>query len=324
VSKISPDRPQASRPASPALRLLSCDELLKLNIPPKRFLLEPWLPERGLAMVYAQRGVGKTLFGLGIAHAVAAGRDFLRFRAPEPRRVVYIDGEMPLQNLQERLAATVAATGQAVGDRLSFLCSDAVEHRLPDLGTKEGQRAIAQLIERADLVIVDNISTLVRTGSENESDSWQPVQDWGLEQRRAGRAVLFVHHTNKAGAQRGTSRREDVLDTVISLARPDDYRPCDGARFILRFEKARGFLGADADPLEAKYEVVDGAARWTIGDLVDERLGEAQRLFDEGHAVREVAKRMGISSSAAGRLRQRVYATAADSEAGTCPAVPGA
>ena len=63
----------------------------------------------------------------------------------------------------------------------------------------------------------------MRTGRENEAEGWLPVQDWALGHRRAGRSVLFIHHAGKGGLQRGTSRREDVLDTVIGLRRPTDY-----------------------------------------------------------------------------------------------------
>ena len=89
---------------------------------------------------------------------------------------------------------------------------------MPDLSTMEGQAAIAPLLEGVRLIVVDNISTLCRTGTENESDSWDVVQMWALKQRSAGRSVLFVHHAGKTGAQRGTSKREDVLDTVIPCA----------------------------------------------------------------------------------------------------------
>ena len=42
---------------------------------------------------------------------------------------------------------------------------------------------------------------------------------WMLAQRAAARSVLLIHHAGKGGGQRGTSRKEDVLDTVISLSR---------------------------------------------------------------------------------------------------------
>jgi hypothetical protein len=44
-----------------------------------------------------------------------------------------------------------------------------------------------------------------------------------------GVSVLIVHHAGKDGAQRGTGRREDVLDTSLSLRRPSDYNPTQGA-----------------------------------------------------------------------------------------------
>ncbi len=72
--------------------------------------------------------------------------------------------------------------------------------------------------------------------------------------RRRGVSVLIVHHAGKGGEQRGTSRREDVLDTSISLRRPNDYVPTEGARFEVHFEKARGIHEDRAKPFEAKLE----------------------------------------------------------------------
>jgi len=54
-------------------------------------------------MVFAKRGLGKTWFGLTLALAVARGEDFLSYAVPQPRRVLYIDGEMTLAELKERL-----------------------------------------------------------------------------------------------------------------------------------------------------------------------------------------------------------------------------
>ena len=108
---------------------------------------------------------------------------------------------------------------------------------LPDLASDEGQAAIEAALGDAKLVVLDNLSSLVRSGRENEADTWQPVQDFLLRLRRKGVSVLLIHHAGKGGQQRGTSRREDVLDTVISLRRPADYQPSEGARFEVHIEK---------------------------------------------------------------------------------------
>jgi AAA domain len=39
---------------------ITARDLLDRDFPPRRNLLDPWLPEAGLAMLYAARGIGKT------------------------------------------------------------------------------------------------------------------------------------------------------------------------------------------------------------------------------------------------------------------------
>ena len=54
--------------------------------------------------------------------------------------------------------------------------------------------------------------------------------------------MVLVHHAGKGGDQRGTSGREDMLDTVIRLDRVHGASN-DGAKFIVRFTKCRGAYG---------------------------------------------------------------------------------
>jgi len=71
-------------------------------------VLDPVLPTKGLAMVHSARGIGKTHLALAIAYTVASGGSLLGWWAPEPRRVIYVDGEMPAATMQRRVAAIVA------------------------------------------------------------------------------------------------------------------------------------------------------------------------------------------------------------------------
>src|SRR5262249_12527012 len=152
---------------------------------------------------------------------------------PQPRRVLYVDGEMPASVLQERIAAMIDSYDFAPPDDGYFrlLSADLQREGLPDLAMRDGQQLVEELLADAELLVVDNLSTLFRRGVENEAESWAPVQEWLLSLRRADKTVMFVHHAGKGGQQRGTSKREDVLDTVIALRRPQDYNPSQGARF---------------------------------------------------------------------------------------------
>ena len=302
--QVSTDQPVA------ALKSIGFDDFLAIDVPPREMLLDPILPERSLAMLYAPRGIGKTLLSLSIGLAVASGSPLLRWRAPRQRRVLYVDGEMPLVSLQERLRAISNGLGAVIpNDGFRVLAADSTENGL-SIGFEEGQRALDPLLSGVDLVILDNLSTLCTNGSESASDAWVPMQNWLLKLRRQGIAVLLVHHAGTNGRQRGTSRREDALDTVIALRRPEDYAPEQGARFEVHFEKLRNRVDGDAAaPFEAKLESFGGdssvGVRWSAHDQRPPTFKRAAELFREGLTVREVAATLHISKSEAGRIRLR-------------------
>lgn len=293
------------------LRSLSLGELLSMRIKPREYLLEPIIPEKGLVMLYGPRGTGKTFVGLAIAYAVATGADYLRWVAPARKNVLYIDGEMPLAVLQERLAQIVEGSPDEAGPvALSILAADYVEGGIPNLAMPEAQGQIESLLEGVDLIVIDNISTLASSGRDNDAESWGPMQEWLLSLRRLGKSVLLVHHAGKSGGQRGTSRREDVLDTVISLRRPSDYSPEQGARFEIHLDKARGIYGDEAKPFEARLEIRDGSATWTTRDLEDSQLEQVAALLRDKQSVREIAEITGMSKSQVHRLKKRSDAEA--------------
>jgi putative DNA primase/helicase len=305
-----PIREAVSEPNRQSLKAIGIADFLNIDITPREMLLSSILPERSLAMLYAPRGVGKSWLGLSIGRAVAAGESLLRWSAPRQRNVLYVDGEMPLVSLQERLREISAGVGRDIpNDGFRILAAGNVEGGI-NLSTEEGQQAIEPLLEDIDLVILDNLSTLLTSRSETASDAWVPMQNWLLRLRREGISVLLIHHAGTNGRQRGTSRREDALDTVIALRRPEDHSPEQGARFEIHFEKLRNRVGAtEAIPFEARLETldVDGQQRicWSSSDLKPPMLIRAAELFGEGLTVREVATTLRISKSEAGRLRIR-------------------
>lgn len=293
------------------LRALNLQEILELDLPPRENLLDHWLPRQGLVMIYAPRGIGKTWVSLWIAYAVASGSSCLRWRAPKPAGVLYVDGEMPAIALQERLATIAASADGEPQAPLQFVTPDLQPHGMPDLSTPEGQRAIdAMITPETALIVVDNLSTLVRSGKENEAEGWTPVQAWALRHRAQGRSVLFVHHAGKGGQQRGTSRREDILDTVISLRRPPEYSPKQGAVFEVHFEKARGIHGEDAEPFEAMLgQDASGRQVWTTRSIEHSTAEKVATLLRDGLNQQEIAEELGLHKSNVSRAVKRAKAS---------------
>ena len=294
--------------SSPALVSLDMGEFLSMSIPERGYLLSPVLPVQGIGILYAPRGIGKTFAALSIAVAVASGGAVFNWRAPMPKRTLYVDGEMPATSMQSRLAALV--NGMSVPPHtlknMALITPDLQPCPMPDVSTANGQAMLEPFLKGVDMVVLDNIATLCRTGKENESQSWQTMQAWLLELRRRGMTVLLIHHAGKSGDQRGTSAREDIMDTVISLRRPREYSMAEGARFEVHLTKARGILGDDAKPFEANLITEGNALHWQVRELEDVELDELKRLLREGYSIRDCAEEMGKSKGAIQRLKKKL------------------
>jgi putative DNA primase/helicase len=290
----------------PRIKVVEALDFMALQFPPRENILTPWLPQQGLAMVYAGRGVGKTHFSLGVAYAVSSGGPFMQWKANRPRGVLFLDGEMPGAVLQERIARIAASNYQEPSAPFRILTPDLQPSGMLDLSRPADQRELLPYLDGVDLVIVDNIATLCRSGRENEGESWLPVQEWALQQRAAGRSVLFIHHAGKGGGQRGSSRKEDVLDTVINLRHPGDYSPDQGATFEVHFEKARGIYGEDTKPFEAQLTTrPDGLQEWTVKALEESTAEKVVVLLKEGFSQVEVAEILGINKSNVSRAKKK-------------------
>jgi len=283
------------------IRAVTVEEFLKMDLPKREMILTPFLPSQGLCLLYAKRGVGKTHVALGIANAVATGGRFLKWEALKPRKVLYIDGEMPAVAMQERLRRISLTEDKKspAPDYLRLITPDLQDGPLPDLSTIEGRAFLEELIGDSELIIVDNLSSLFRTGVENEAESWQPVQDWALDMRRRGKSILFVHHAGKTGQQRGTSKREDILDVVIFLKQPRGYGTDQGACFEIHYEKTRHFAGSDAAPFKVQLkEQSDGLWEWEIGESDDDiEVNEVAEAINEGLTIKEIMDKMGLTKS---------------------------
>lgn len=289
---------------------ISAAEFVQLEVPPRLYIFDPFLPERGLAEIYAKSGVGKTTFALNLAVAASLGQDFLHWPVSRPWNVLYVDGEMSTFEMQQRVEA--AAVGQGADpknlDQLRLISQDRENHGLPDIGIKEDQCWYNTDFEWADLIFLDNISCLWWSCRENDADAWSVIQQWLLRLRAAGKTVVMLHHSGKNGSSRGSSRRHDVLDTVIKLERPFDYIQQQGAKFEVHFDKTRGFTGKKAEPTGLNYELTADGAEWTTFVIGGEKPREVASLLKQGKTQQQVADQLGISQGEVSKRKQSATA----------------
>ncbi|WP_297501853.1 AAA family ATPase [Ferrovum sp.] len=296
---------QADQKRHVPIRLTVCNfgELLTAKLPEPRAIIHPILYEGDLAMIYGWRGAGKTWFSLGLAYSIAAGIPFLGWECRTPAKAIYLDGEMRASRLRIRLAmiASAALPVQAKPEMLDILTRDMQPEGgdWPDLGSHTGREALREVIKKSDpaVIVLDNISAWQRSGKpENDAESWNEVATFLMELRSQGRAVVLIHHAGKGGQQRGTSKREDILDTVVALKKPDDYDPADGMRVCLEFEKSRNLDGGDIPSIEVKLTTTGKKAVFSITETQNDPIAKVHALLAMGASRSEILKELGMTT----------------------------
>jgi hypothetical protein len=303
IGKRAPAADAASEGEAVSAKLTVVDvcDFLKMEIPPREYMLSPWLLCQSTNMIYAPHGTGKTLLGLSLAYAIASGGELFGWKASRPRRVLYLDGEMLAASLQERLTAIVAGADlEPEPGMLKIVTPDLQEGFMPNLGTVGGQAVISEAIDAhgAELTIVDSLSSLLRTeASENDDVSWGPVAHWALQQRVKRRSLIFFHHANRQGGQRGTSKREDILDTVLALRPGAEHEANKQARFEIHIEKSRA-LCEKFVPIEAELTLgQDGQAVWVSKPLALSLRDRMLRMLEDGMKKSEIAEELRVARS---------------------------
>jgi putative DNA primase/helicase len=284
------------------LSILTAADLLAADLPPRSDILAPLLASDTAALVYGPSGIGKSFFALGVAWAVASGGSFLGWRAPTPRRVLYVDGELGAVSLRERLALFGSPP-----ERLMISAHDLGSGKLLDLSEDAGIVRLMAAWHDPELVVLDALSTLAGLGSA-DPDRWDRLQRFLLHQRTHHRAVLMVHHLNKEGELRGTTRRENALDLMLALRRPESARgqglASGNARFEVHFEKTRNLRGAPLMPVLAELETDEGGSgHWRWGPAAGSRVERAAALLNRGLTAAEAADALGISRAWLFRLK---------------------
>lgn len=284
--------------------VLSAADLAAREIPPRENLITPFLRAGSVNMLYARRGVGKTMLALEMAHAVAAGAPFLSYPVPKARPVLVIDGEMGEADLKERMGRLFAKQATT----LKLLTAETIYRatgRWINLADPGDQADILKVITACDpsLIVVDNLSSLCRGVDENDNGAWDMILPFLLTLKTAGRSVLLVHHAGKNGDQRGASRREDHLDTVLRL---DADEGTDGAAFTIRFTKCRGYKR----PVPLRVELVDGGEffAWKHAEpdgtsRKSEKTAQVLQAIQSGTTkLDELAGKVGVSTGYVSKL----------------------
>lgn len=192
-------------------KLLGLDQIAKEPLPEVEWLVEGVLGLGDRAVLAGEWGSLKTWLSLHLSIHLALGRDWLGHKVEKPRRVLYIDEEMPEWGMRSRAIRILQAEGIPLDhpllSNLKFVSRQGFKLDIQNI------MAVKALCLTWDPEVVI-LETLVRVMKGNENSNSEVADAWNLigEHLQAGskRTVLITHHFRKPSQETDATQHLDI------------------------------------------------------------------------------------------------------------------
>lgn len=252
-----------------------------------------------LNQIFAWRGLGKTNLALRMAACFAKGeQDFLGFRA-QASRVIYVDGELPLEQLYER-ARTFGLTNDVLLISPENINQDSINLFNPFHYDKLIEAIDAHIGSGHDGVLFLDSQAMLMKGDPLKEQFQSQRLDMLYKLRRKGVCVIEMHHSGKdIDRQRGSSRNDDGLDIQIQLSPCRDHDSDTGLRFEWTVRKKR-----HETLLDSGFVVTLQDGVWSR--RVSDEQQAVEEALQEGVSLRKIATDLDITLSKVARLKRKI------------------
>jgi hypothetical protein len=190
-------------PPPPDRARLTLSAWLDRPLPDRDYLLGDVLCTTSRWFGIGETGIGKTLFGMALGGACAKGSGFLNWQARRPSRVMYLDGELPVETFKERMQLVADRHGRDL-QLYGYNREDLGFDRVPPLNTDLGQAWLRREIEaiKPDQILFDSIMCLL-VGPMQDEATWAPMKPLVCELSARKIAQVWFNHANDLGKSFG-------------------------------------------------------------------------------------------------------------------------
>lgn len=218
VKKWGP-RPEPVEPSS-SIPFVSIADLLKR--PPPTWLIDAFLPEHAISVLWGASGSFKSFIALDIALSVAYGQPWRGQAVPAAKPVLYVAGE---GSYGLGVRALVWMANRAPGDAFAHF------YVLPFAVDMLSPKSVAQLVAdigafgvEFGMIIVDTLARNFGSGNENDAVDMNKFVI-GVDALRVATTghVMVVHHTGKDDqkGERGSSALRGAVDVSLKVSREE-------------------------------------------------------------------------------------------------------
>ena len=230
------------------------------SLPERPYIISPILKPGHYCLIYGGTGVAKTWFALALAHGISCGKSFVKYWTfqGEPKKVLYVAGEMEPKIFGERLDYL---------EKLESPYFHLVRENLNLADPEDQERLLNTISARSSQVVVlDNLTTLAEQGAYESG--FGKLFKLINRLKESGIAVILVHHENKAGEFKGTTKIRDVAEMSLHLVKAHGT----GINLLVKADKVREKADEQATAFKTSFDPDHPDRNWSTSELsVSER-----------------------------------------------------
>jgi len=284
--------------------------------PIPRNLYQSLMFEGEITVLFADTGVGKSIFAVQVANEIS-----------KTDKVLYFDLELSDKQFQNRYSDNYK--NEFIFNENFFRHDFVRPFTIPDGYTYDDYfiYSLKEVINNtgAKIIIIDNMTKLI-SGDTDGAKSTKPLMDVLTAMKfEHGLTMLLLEHTRKTDTSRpislndlqGSKMKANFTDAAFSIGRSSKDK---NLRYIKQLKCRSCEAAYDSDNIPV-YEIVKENSLLQFKFLnydteynhlrvpsendKSELLSQVKQLRDEGHTVRDIAKTLNISKSQADRLAKR-------------------
>jgi archaellum biogenesis ATPase FlaH len=252
----------------------TCDEIQKLQVKEKPFIIDNIIPENALTAIVADSGKGKSIFALIMAKHIASGEAFARGLVVKQQKVLIIDQEMDEDIIVSRFKSIVGET---------VLPIDYMYEQFWAIDKEEDYNWMKDIIIKNEykVVIFDTLS-MIHTKNENDNGEMKEVNKLLLQLiKDTNITIILLHHNRKMirgeKASSTTARgASEIISKAASQLMLDSTYNIDGqlsiTHMVIEQGKRRRPSNIDKFGIDVGYNMQTKQTSWNFKD-VNENIG---------------------------------------------------
>lgn len=286
------------------------ETFLTTDYPKPEYIIDPFVSDQTIVQIVGASGVGKTMFGLSIAGAIAAANGLLDMPSVGGAKpILYVEGELPAADIQIRVSGMLDKIERNIPKGYFNVSSLQQQLKLNSKGftpiqTEQGlieiENAIFKIKERTGkmpVVFIDNISCLAGGLKENDADAWSPIINRFVKWKNLGSTIFYFHHLNKGNDASGSTMQHRTIDMVIRMRKPDNKQKIKtfedkGVQAIVDFPKWRLH---DNSKYSQEHMLICEDWKWQKLPVLTSDELEIIRMLEEDLTVKEIAAQIDLA-----------------------------